>query len=378
MKELQFFFESGRSNFSHPLLSTETMLAVPWQVPPCEVDDVEAIYGGTHTARTSTVFEELEQLKMQVGAYKVEKGTQEWRRAVDAVDTQVKMSLTVEQPVNRAYYKMVEMIRTCIILPVSKTFHMCEAPGGFIQAIASEFKHQVREMHCASAIGTEYPTFSPVVKHMGIIVHECENNDICRDDVRQHHIREIGAGTCELITADGAIDNDVSPETAEQDTAALLASEIALAMELQKEGGTFVLKLFGMRLHVTLELIALLASIYKSVQIVKPFTSRSVNDERYLVCQGFSSAHVKRFSVKPTQLTKICQVSESWMLEIHEIAVHFAREQASFLRKALCHRHEFGKGKGSGKGSGKGRGKGGGKGRGRGFHHRGRIHPYAS
>ena len=49
------------------------------------------------------------------------------------------MSNVVQDPVSRAYFKMIEIIRTNVIKPPTESLHLCEAPGGFAQAVLSEF-----------------------------------------------------------------------------------------------------------------------------------------------------------------------------------------------------------------------------------------------
>jgi 23S rRNA U2552 (ribose-2'-O)-methylase RlmE/FtsJ len=47
------------------------------------------------------------------------------------------MSNVVQDPVSRAYFKMIEIIRTNVIKPPTESLHLCEAPGGFAQAVLS-------------------------------------------------------------------------------------------------------------------------------------------------------------------------------------------------------------------------------------------------
>ena len=82
---------------------------------------------------------------------------------------------------------------------------------------------------------------------------------------------------------------------------------------MQKEGGTFILKVFGVNLDVTLQLLALLCAAYTTVDIVKPNTSRPANDERYVVCRGFCRTRAPKFYVEgDTPLTRVCCVGKEW------------------------------------------------------------------
>ena len=346
------------------------MLAVPWYVYDSNIDqnDIQPSYGEIAEELCSCIFDELKQLKNDVGTYKIENGEESWKIVVERTDTRVQMPLTLEKPINRAYFKMVEIIRTCIIAPSSTSFHMCEAPGGFVQACQEEFGKHLKSIHCTSLMSTNNPNFHSYIGQENINIMKHGNNDITCPNIRQDHINELGPHSCELITADGAIDNDVNPENIEQNTALLIASEIVLAMELQKDGGTFVLKIFGMQTKITLELIAILSSVYEHVNIVKPFTSRAVNDERYVVCQQFCKNKKITINLEQKPLCRICKhIDETWFEEIIKISKHFCEVQSSFLKKALMHKNiGKGRGKGRGRGRGRGRGKGIGKGNGKG------------
>lgn len=338
------------------------MLSVPWQIPPSDEINLIFEYNSTSEKIYSSVFSELELLKNEVGAFKIENGVDQWRHAVTFADTKINMPLTLSQPINRAYYKLVEIIRTCIIQPVKNSFHMCEAPGGFVQAVLGEFQNTIKNLDCTSMIGYNHPCFSPIISRCGVNIHQFENNDITNPKIREMHVTELGKNRYELITADGAIDNDVSPETVELDNAQLLASEIALAIQLQKNDGSFVVKVFSLQYSITHELICILAYMYKNVQIVKPLTSRSVNDERYVICQGFDITKKVNMPIDQTKyLSKACTMKTSWLNEMSDISIQFANQQTSFLRKALLYNEKNkgnrGKGKGDGRGRSRGRGR---------------------
>jgi len=120
------------------------MLATPWHISSCEVKNVNPCYDGHCEEIKSTIFDDLEDTKHQVGNFRIEKGLEQWKHSVNSIDTNVKMPLTLEHPINRAYFKMVEIIRTCIVPPKRKSFHMCEAPGGFVQACLEEFSKETK------------------------------------------------------------------------------------------------------------------------------------------------------------------------------------------------------------------------------------------
>ena len=56
---------------------------------------------------------------------------------------------------------------------------------------------------------------------------------------------------------------------------------------MQKHGGHFILKLFDCFLHHTIDILALLSSLYEKVYITKPQTSRYANSEKYIICKNY-------------------------------------------------------------------------------------------
>jgi 23S rRNA U2552 (ribose-2'-O)-methylase RlmE/FtsJ len=90
----------------------------------------------------------------------------------------------------------------------------------------------------------------------------------------------------DLITADGGFDWK-NENLQEQEAFRLIFSEIVSALKLQKNGGNFVIKIFESFTKVTIKIIQLLRMFYKNVYLVKPYTSRISNSEKYLVCKNF-------------------------------------------------------------------------------------------
>ena len=64
-------------------------------------------------------------------------------------------------------------------------------------------------------------------------------------------------------------------------------SEIYIALNNQKDNGTFVLKVYDIFYHKTIQLLYLLYLSYDEVFIYKPTVSRISNSEKYIVCKGF-------------------------------------------------------------------------------------------
>ena len=96
----------------------------------------------------------------------------------------------------------------------------------------------------------------------------------------------------ELVTGDGGFDFSIDFNKQEVLSSKLIFCQICYAIALQKEGGTFILKIFDVFLQTTIDLLYLLSKMYNKVYIIKPCTSRTANSERYVICRYFKSSNV--------------------------------------------------------------------------------------
>ena len=67
----------------------------------------------------------------------------------------------------------------------------------------------------------------------------------------------------------------------------IIFCEIVTAISNQAKGGSFICKLFDTYSRISKSFIYLLCSLYDTVLIHKPVTSRPANSEKYIVCKGF-------------------------------------------------------------------------------------------
>lgn len=109
------------------------------------------------------------------------------------------------------------------------------------------------------------------------------------DNLRYFLEKDLKYKKCELVTADGGIElyTDEEFEYQELYNVKLFYAEATTAMACQKEGGTFIMKVYDSFFNPTIDILVLLTQYYEKVQITKPHTSRPASSERYLVCEGF-------------------------------------------------------------------------------------------
>ena len=91
----------------------------------------------------------------------------------------------------------------------------------------------------------------------------------------------------DIVTADGGFDFSVDFNHQETMATQLILCEVFYALAIQKRGGSFILKIFDVFHKATVDILYILSYYYHQVSIIKPYTSRIANSEKYVVCQGF-------------------------------------------------------------------------------------------
>ena len=207
-------------------------------------------------------------------------------------------------PVSRSFYKFIEIVNYFNILDAYKngklkTFHLAEGPGGFIEAIQymrSNSLNNEDEYWGLTLLENKYgvPNWNKLqakIKKYGLSniyffmgkndrgdLYDVENFTEC---VKKHK------NSCDIMTGDGGFDFSLNFEDQEKVAVKLLLVQSLYAIMMQKKGGSFIIKFFDMFTYVSMELLYLLKSFYKTVIVTKPKTSRYANSERYIVCRDF-------------------------------------------------------------------------------------------
>ena len=211
-----------------------------------------------------------------------------------------KYCISKYKPISRAYFKMIELIQTFNIdinspQPI-RTFHLAEGPGGFIEAIA-KLRMCSNDLYVGMTLldSNDDPNIPGWKKTDSFLKDfknvKIENGIDGTGNILSFqnfvYIHDNYASSMDLITADGGFDFSADFDNQEFNMIPLLYGQIIYALCMQKQGGTFILKIFDIFLQQTIDMIALLSSMYKQVYITKPNTSRSANSEKYIVCKGF-------------------------------------------------------------------------------------------
>ena len=216
-------------------------------------------------------------------------------------------SICFLKPLSRSYFKMIEMLDLIQFFAMIqgttiRTAHVCEGPGGFIEALFDTAVKQNKKIQLSIAMTlkskqTNIPGwkrasyFLQKNKNVRIIFGEDQTGDIMKAINQQSFIDytinpEYG-GKIDIYTADGGFDFSYDYKKQEQMIFPLLVASTKIGFEVLKKGGVFILKLFDFYHKSTMDLLYFLSCHFQEWTLYKPGMSRPCNPEHYFIGKGF-------------------------------------------------------------------------------------------
>jgi 23S rRNA U2552 (ribose-2'-O)-methylase RlmE/FtsJ len=202
-------------------------------------------------------------------------------------------------PLSRSYFKMVEILTHLQFFdrhkdPKLKSLHICEGPGGFIEAFHSmaETKKKIIQSSHAMTLksthqmipgwrrATQFLQKHPAVH---IVYGPTKTGNIYEPINQDECVNIVGNSGAHLVTADGGFDFSDDFQNQEKTILRLLVSSALILLRTVAIEGDIVLKLFDCNSRVTRDLIYLMASCFSSWTLYKPVTSRPCNSESYFI-----------------------------------------------------------------------------------------------
>lgn len=215
------------------------------------------------------------------------------------------------KPLSRSYFKMVEMIDIINFFNISRVesvrcAHVCEGPGGFIEALFDEAVKNRKRIHSSIAMTlksrqTNVPgwrrasQFLHKNRNIKILYGEDNTGDIMKPINQQYFIdyciNPASEGKkIDIFTADGGFDFSYDYSKQEKMIFPLLLTSTKIGFEVMKVGGVFILKMFDFYEKATLDLLYLLSCHFTEWTLYKPAMSRPCNPEHYFIGKGYTGA----------------------------------------------------------------------------------------
>jgi cap2 methyltransferase len=217
-------------------------------------------------------------------------------------------SICLLKPLSRSYFKMVEILDlinffTYIQSDNLRTAHVCEGPGGFIEALYDEASHNQKRVLLSVAMTlkskqTNIPGWRRATRFLlknrsvRILYGEDETGNIMKPENQQYFIdycvNPIYGAKMDLFTADGGFDFSYDYDKQEEMIFPLLVASTKIGFEVLKRGGVFILKIFDFYNKSTTDLLYFLSQHFNEWTLYKPSISRPCNPEHYFIGKGFT------------------------------------------------------------------------------------------
>ena len=199
---------------------------------------------------------------------------------------------------------------------------LAEGPGGFLESIfnnRNKSKKNTNDKYiCMTLIGNHYyiPGWSNL-KDFSNSVYLFFGKDNTGNIYNIENIKELHRVTkknkADIITGDGGFDFSNDYNNQEVSAYRIILCEIVAAIGSLKINGFFILKIYDIHTIFTKKIIYFLTSLFKNVYIVKPFTSRPANSEKYVVCKHFLGVKNKNL------IYQLYNIIENWDNNIVDI-----------------------------------------------------------
>jgi 23S rRNA U2552 (ribose-2'-O)-methylase RlmE/FtsJ len=208
-------------------------------------------------------------------------------------------STCILNPLSRSFFKMTEMLHILQFFERHsqqklRSMHVCEGPGGFIEALYEMASQRNRIMSASYAMTLRSThTMIPgwrrasqfLQKHttVHLLYGPRRTGDIYEVENQQACVEAVGAQGVQLATADGGFDFSDDFHAQERNILRLLVCSALILLQTVAIDGDIVLKIFDCNSPVTRDFVTLLASCFKSWTLYKPVTSRPCNSEWYFL-----------------------------------------------------------------------------------------------
>ncbi|NXQ46663.1 CMTR2 methyltransferase, partial [Catharus fuscescens] len=249
-----------------------------------------------------------------------DKNLQDWHQHTSFTNKAGKIISHVKKSVNaelctQAWCKFHEILCSFSLLPEEalldgelNSVHLCEAPGAFIASL----NHFLKSHHVPCHWNWVANTLNPYHESNDTLLMIMDDRLIANtlpwwyfgpdntgDVMTLRHLTGLQSfvsnmTTIHLVTADGSFDCQGNPGEQEALVSPLHYCETVTALMILGTGGSFVLKMFTLFEHCSINLLFLLNCSFEEVHVFKPATSKAGNSEVYVVClryMGRESLH---------------------------------------------------------------------------------------
>lgn len=270
-------------------------------------------------------------------------------------------SISTYKPISRSFYKMVEISNMLNIFKdfqnySIKSFHLAEGPGGFIEATSFLRQNKTDKYYGMTLVNNDnnnnnIPGWNKSTNFLKsnpniIIDNGIDNTGNLLSVDNLIYCNKKYANSMNIITADGGFDFSFDFNKQEILASKLIFAQVSFAISMQMTNGHFILKVFDIFTKTTTDIIYLLSTLYKQVFIIKPYTSRLANSEKYIVCKYFKKPQpllinkiISEYSKLQNKLINFnflnCKLHYYYIIKIEEYNAIFGNKQLENIRQTI-------------------------------------------
>lgn len=201
--------------------------------------------------------------------------------------------------ISRAFYKLYELHYLYKNKLISthyenyKVFCLCEAPGGFAEAIMNIRHNKPIQIKVQSLLDCNIQFSKKIPKDI-ITMGPNMDGDITNFKTQMNIIIEANKeGKYNFMTADGGIDSSSDYQHQEQINTKLIFCQIFVILHSLIEGGSCIIKVYDTFTLPMIQILWILKQSFNEMNIKKPSLSRPCNSEKYIVCQKYKGIQQK-------------------------------------------------------------------------------------
>nr|XP_056714552.1 cap-specific mRNA (nucleoside-2'-O-)-methyltransferase 2 [Euleptes europaea] len=260
----------------------------------------------------------------------------------------------------QAWCKFHEILGSFPLLPSDalqngelNSLHLCEAPGAFIASL----NHYLKSHRIPCDWSWVANTLNPYHEANDTLTMITDDRLIANtlpwwyfgpddtgDVMTLQHLTGLqrfisNMAAIHLVTADGSFDCQGNPGEQEALVSSLHYCETVTALMTLSLGGSFVLKMFTLFEHCSVNLLFLLNCSFEEVHVFKPATSKAGNSEVYVVCLRYLGREAIH-----SLLSKMMQNFGTEMVKKALFPQHLIPESFLKVHEECCsffHRHQI-------------------------------------
>lgn len=273
-------------------------------------------------------------------------------------------------PISRSYFKLWEILHDFKLIKIIPdepfiSCHLAEGPGGFIECIYKYIcKYIIGDFTNIKIYGStliskdssipRWKIKKSIQSKYNIILNNTleENGDLYDIDQVEMLINKVGKYTCNFLTADGGFDFSKNYNNQEQNFINLFVSEIYIILNLLKDDGNALIKIFDIYSKNSIKVLYIISLFFEKIYIVKPLTSRPANSEKYIL--GYKFNKNKEYDFYLNILKNIIITKNLEFLNNNNIIVQFkfiekilnynrwyTKRQISYIDKTINYINEY-------------------------------------